>query len=568
MLEVLEQRRLLSGPGPRVFGFSVFDAEADRVVPGLEALRAGAAVDVSALAGRNVSLRANVGGKARSVVFRVDGVPLSPAEQRRPFFIAGNSGRDVAPWALPPGTHVVSAVAYRRRFARGPAGAECEITFTEPAAVVPPPATAPEPAPQPGPVPEPAPAPVPEPAPDPAPNPEPEPNPEPKPNPEPPPPTGSVYVVDATSGPFRTISAAVSRVEPGDTVLVRAGKYHETIDLSVSGTASAPITLAAERPGSVTVDGTGLRYVLGGAAEHVRVRGITFDHCANPLFTAAVQVGSDWRLTDVTVQHADGAGVLVYGRGATLERVTAQDNGQQGIGGENCSGVLVKDCVTRRNNTGVADPVWKNSEHALRIDDRWYIDPLWEAGAGKWSNSTGVTLDGVQSYDNGGPGVWFDYNNADVTVRNCTVRDARPVRHDYDAPGIEIELTAGGALLENNTCADNPGGNIVLESSRNVTIRNNTLRGGYVALNDWFRGEAYTMQNVVFTGNTLDGTSVRTGGPGWRADSGTRKRLRIDGNVYTRRGNDPLFQWGDETYTTLEAVRRELGFEKNGTMSG
>jgi parallel beta-helix repeat protein len=523
VIESLESRRLLAAPG--VVGFTLMNADTNRPVPGYQVLADGATIDLAALPTRNLSIRANTRGRFRSVIFSMgDGAHVA-TEDRKPFYIAGNTKRDVHPWTPAEGTHTLTATPFRRPEAAGASGAAGDVTFTVvDTSVNPPP-------------PDGLPAPV----------------------------GAGVYRVVDPAGDLKTISAAVRQARPGDVVLIETGTYHETIDLRRSGTADAPITLAARTPGSVTLDGAGLPYVLGGTASHIRVRGLTVDRCANDLATGAVRVASNWSLTDVVVQNTDGAGILVYGNDVTLTRVTAQSNGQQGIGGSNCSDVLLKDCVTRNNNTGMDNPVWKDSEHAIEQDGQWFVDPLWEAGGGKWSRSRRVTLDGVESYGNGGPGVWFDYDNADVVVRNSTVRNNHPIRTQFEATGINIELTAGGTLLENNTVIDNPGGNIVLESSRNVTVRGNTVRGSFVALNDWFRGDAFTMRNVTFTGNRFEGASVHTGGPGWSAGSVRDKSITFDGNTYVSAPR-PVFQWGEGAHATVQDVRDALGLEINGVV--
>lgn len=60
----------------------------------------------------------------------------------------------------------------------------------------------------------------------------------------------------SSSSPFRSISKAAALAGPGDTVIIRAGTYRETIQLGASGTATAPITFKAETPGSVIVSGS------------------------------------------------------------------------------------------------------------------------------------------------------------------------------------------------------------------------------------------------------------------------------------------------------------------------
>ncbi|MFI9569106.1 discoidin domain-containing protein [Streptomyces rishiriensis] len=66
---------------------------------------------------------------------------------------------------------------------------------------------------------------------------------------------GSDHASGSQSHPLRTIGACLDRVRPGDTCLVHHGVYREQLT-PPSGTASAPVTLAAYGDGPVTVDGT------------------------------------------------------------------------------------------------------------------------------------------------------------------------------------------------------------------------------------------------------------------------------------------------------------------------
>jgi len=83
---------------------------------------------------------------------------------------------------------------------------------------------------------------------------------------------------DAAAGadvaaPLKTIKQGVSRLKAGDTLTLLPGEYFEAVTTDVSGTAEAPITIRALRPGTVTLRGdvevsgfepvTGLRHVYG-----------------------------------------------------------------------------------------------------------------------------------------------------------------------------------------------------------------------------------------------------------------------------------------------------------------
>lgn len=58
--------------------------------------------------------------------------------------------------------------------------------------------------------------------------------------------------------PFKTISAGVAGLKAGDTLLIVAGVYRETIRITTSGTAEKPILIAAEQKGAVTIRGSAL----------------------------------------------------------------------------------------------------------------------------------------------------------------------------------------------------------------------------------------------------------------------------------------------------------------------
>ncbi len=79
---------------------------------------------------------------------------------------------------------------------------------------------------------------------------------------------GPAYFVDAGAGddandgskakPWRTVQHGVRRLKPGDTLYLRGGVYHETVSLTRSGTAEAPIVIASY-PGELVVLDGGLR---------------------------------------------------------------------------------------------------------------------------------------------------------------------------------------------------------------------------------------------------------------------------------------------------------------------
>ena len=83
--------------------------------------------------------------------------------------------------------------------------------------------------------------------------------------------TGPAYYVDSAHGddasdgaaakPWKTMQHGVRQLKPGDTLYLRGGIYHETVNLTRSGTEESPIVIAAY-PGELPVLDGGLREFL------------------------------------------------------------------------------------------------------------------------------------------------------------------------------------------------------------------------------------------------------------------------------------------------------------------
>jgi len=357
-------------------------------------------------------------------------------------------------------------------------------------------------------------------------------------------PAGNTYTVDP-NGVLNTIGAAAKLAQPGDTVVILPGTYHESINLTTSGTATAPITFEAQTPGTVTIDATGFTSAFTsnfGNTDYIIVKGINVKNCANadPTLPAAVTTGNGWVLQDMVVDGADGTGIDVIGSNVTLLRVTAQNCGRAGLSGDGCTNVTVTDCVTTGNNTRQNDP--SNN-----------------GGAGKWTRTDHVTIENLNSYNNTGPGLWFDYNNTNVVIKDSKIHDNHGLNHDYEGIGLNMELDPGPVLVQNDQFYGNTGSNICVQSSRNVTIQGNSLKGTALEFRDWPRGDNYTDQSFNIFSNTFDDTTILTDGGTWGLTSPTVKQITFAGNTYA---NTPAveFIWGSTQYSLTDGEAK-LGFE-------
>jgi hypothetical protein len=370
----------------------------------------------------------------------------------------------------------------------------------------------------------------------------------------------------SASKPFKSIRRAQSSADPGDTILIRPGTYKEEIRLDKSGTSEKPITFkAADGPGTVTIDADGREYLAvpdyAGAGKWTTFIGITFKNARNQpgQTTSAVKTADGWRLIDCHVQNVDGAAIGMFGKNVVLVRTSAEGNGCTGIGGSQLTNAMMLDCESHGNNT-----------------DQY--SGGYEGGGGKFTKTNGLLVDNYHSYDNNGPGIWFDIGNANVAIRNGEFHDNRNLYRDdgsekiggrgvfFETSGImadggDIEAE-GPMLVEHNTFWGNEHAGVDVYSTANAIVLDNTFNGDYINLKDGGR-EPYHVRNLRIVDNRLKDGHIF-------ADSATVKDYKdedffIDRNTYDN-GGDAILSWDGRKYERTSEVARALGFEKNGSL--
>ena len=257
--------------------------------------------------------------------------------------------------------------------------------------------------------------------------------------------------------PYCTIGAAAGAVEPGQTVLVEAGDYPESVTITRSGTADAPITFVSNTQsrnpayvrGQVTSQGPNPAVTVSGA-QHVVLRGFS---TAAPSGAPSVLIDHS---SDVTVDQADlnsstGApAIRVAGTSSdvTVSRasVTQFTNGSPGIEVDaGASGTVLS-----------ADSVFgpSASNHAPGI--------LVSGAPG-----TVVTGDTVVGYCD--QGIVLDGDSSGSTVKNDVVEEAAngwtsspaACASTADATAISVAGTAtSGTSVDDNVVDPTSGGSL------------------------------------------------------------------------------------------------------------
>ncbi len=118
------------------------------------------------------------------------------------------------------------------------------------------------------------------------------------------------------------LARAAAKAEPGDTILVKAGRYKDwTMSLSCRGTAEQPIVVRPDAPGAVTFTGKTSLQLRG---HHVVVRGFTFDGCVLPNRIVLFEQAKHCRVTECRFLNSNsgsGAAVVTFNHGADDNRL-------------------------------------------------------------------------------------------------------------------------------------------------------------------------------------------------------------------------------------------------------
>lgn len=267
--------------------------------------------------------------------------------------------------------------------------------------------------------------------------------------------TGSDSNPGTDSAPWRTVSRAAQRLQPGDAVFIRGGTYHEQVILANSGSdENSRITYAAYPGETPILDGTGVTPYTNewgglidiGGKSHIVIRGLTVRNTAG--------MGG---VTGVAGIHTDG------GHDITVTRCTIYNTRSSGVGLWNSTNTgSVKSYVTSND---IYQAVNGGTQECISVSNSSYVDVSYNAVHG------GVNL------PNGGEGIDVKEASRYVEVHHNTV---------YDLPGdVAIYIDAYASVLSNVAVY----GNMIYEAgygigvaceqggtANNVEIYNNVVR--------------------------------------------------------------------------------------------
>ncbi|MEZ4227327.1 MAG: right-handed parallel beta-helix repeat-containing protein [Polyangiaceae bacterium] len=298
-------------------------------------------------------------------------------------------------------------------------------------------------------------------------------------------PSGSDSDPGTIDKPFKTFAKANSVVVAGQLVYLRGGIYKETVKLTKSGSASAPIRWHGYPGEAAIIEGPGRTTSLD--------TGLT--------------ISGDWlNVRDLTVRNSARTGIFIFGNDARLERIVSHGNGRVGINFYHVKNGSLTDCLAYDNYD--------------KYDSDGTLSHGQDADGIATSGSTGVVVKRCVSFNNADDG--FDFWEAS----NSSVEDSFTFGNGinrwgdsaFEGNGNGFKMGGPGStnnLVQRCVAFDNPMRGFVDNAAVNSKFFNNTSIGNKVG----FQSSAST--NTFINNVSFDDTNERQSGWSGVSESNT-----------------------------------------------
>ncbi|WP_131113609.1 right-handed parallel beta-helix repeat-containing protein [Lichenihabitans psoromatis] len=316
-----------------------------------------------------------------------------------------------------------------------------------------------------------------------------------------------------------------------------------------------------DNPAGHTVQAGIASAAFASTAANVTISNLTIQHFDSPVQQGAIQGGQNWTVENNEVASNFGVGIKVQD-GSTIKDNYVHDNGEMGLGGSGAN-------ITVDHNDIASNGGWAG------------IDPNWEGGGEKFSQTSNLLVENNYSHDNHGPGLWTDIDNINTTYSGNLVVD-------NDGAGITHEISYA-AKITGNTVEGNGatlkgegspwGAQIQIQNSQNVEVSDNKvdMSGGLngIMLIQQDRGSGAYGEHTTTNNSVHDNTIVNSSGSGMTGGfADYDKQGLLDGsnsfanNTYNASGTTDNWRWGDETVgDTFAQYQKDSGQDQGSTIS-
>jgi hypothetical protein len=276
------------------------------------------------------------------------------------------------------------------------------------------------------------------------------------------------------TGPFKTIGESISSMSAGNTILVKAGTYGESITISgKNGTAGSRILLQAFESGTVVMDGSGVAAPTTSgfhisSSSYLTVDGIdSIDWGSNKHCFGIFSSSANIIVTNFVASNCKSGVRAEDSNSITLSNGTSSGNFFHGIYYENVDIGTVDTVISHSNS----DPGENDGFH---IDDS--RDVLVVNSIAYGNAEQGFDASGHCDHCAGDVCSATCFSSQRVTFRNCVAYDNGEVPN---VGGFKLEGYRGDNLVIENSIAFSNDGlcGICVMGSKDSTVKNSTSWG-------------------------------------------------------------------------------------------
>lgn len=362
-------------------------------------------------------------------------------------------------------------------------------------------------------------------------------------------------VVAKTGGQYVTVQAGLTAANAGDTVLVKAGTYNESVSFGKSGTATGYITLLGET--GAILDGTGVgaeELVSIDSKSYVRVVGFEVRNLKKPGTPIGISVNGGGSYIEIrgnrvhNIENANGNahGIAIYGTTTTpISQLVVDDNeitacklGQSesmALNGNVSDFTVSNNVVHDNDNIGIVFIGFEGNGPGDQDQARNGI--CFGNHVYNISSAANPTYGGERSAD----GIYVDGGRNIVIERN-TVADCDIA---FEIASEHGGKTASNITIRNNFASGSYQGNILvggyaaaMGNAENILIVGNTSyhgKDGEVVLQNNCKG--VTLKNNIFYASAGNGYLVNSGS--------NNTTVAADNNLYYGASASSPGPWAD-----------------------
>ncbi len=331
-------------------------------------------------------------------------------------------------------------------------------------------------------------------------------------------------------------------IKPGDEIIIKGGTYKESLNISVQGTASAPITIRAASGETPVIEGNS---ILISNSAYVKLQGLSVTKSS---YAGIIINKSSNHITVLGCSVYENALGIWIGDGAGMENLIQENN----VYNNSTHGIAVDrvNCASGKETKISKNKVYGNGHHGIEIYASYYIieeNEVFENGHAT-SGTSGIHLYSASPQEDTG-----DYNIIRYNLCYRNKESSGP-----DGNGIQLDQWCNYNKVYYNVCFENDGAGISVYDSANSEIYNNTLVGNMVdpGKSHPFKGELYLASDVPGNVNNVKNVKVannilyatRAGIPPIAVYSPVNTNpLSIGNNILYHSLGDLLYYWAGET---------------------